>query len=317
MTSRTDHMVPSDPGIELFVREVLPPTPTKSPVLLVHGGGPGGIASFDLPVPGYSVAGDIADAGHPVYVMDVRGWGTSTIPAALESPVDACPPAVTSEEAVRDIGAVIGWIGQRRADAPVALVGWATGGHWCGMYAARHTDRVGHLVMLNSLYGVAAPWPLASAFEDPDRPGEIPMGIGAYRKLTRDNIVASWDRAIPDQDKSVWRDPSVTAAFQDAVIGEAPGGEVRVPAGFQLESYLMARGLRYWDARDIRTPTLVIRGDLDHWSRPEDLIALQRELINAPKVTALTIVGGTHYLFLDRPERGRARFLREVLAFLS
>ena len=317
MTTRADHMVTGDPGFEIFVREVAPHEPSGVSVLLVHGGGPGGLASFDLPVPGYSVAEDIASAGHPVYVMDVRGWGRSTRPAALEQPLDANPPAVSSEEAIRDIAAVVGWLHQRRDGEPVALIGWATGGHWCGMYASRHPDRVSHLVMLNSLYGVAAPWALRAAFEDPDRPGEPSRSLGAYRRLTRANVVASWDRAIPVEDKTQWRVPSVTGAFLDAVVGDTAAGEMRVPAGFQLESYLMARGLRYWDAGDIRVPTLVARGDLDHWSRPEDLIALQRELLNAPKVTTLTIAGGTHYLFLDRPDRGRDRFIREVVSFLA
>jgi hypothetical protein len=34
-------------------------------------------------------------------------------------------------------------------------------------------------------------------------------------------------------------------------------------------------------------------------------------------VRAATIPDGTHYLFNDRPERGRSRFLAEVLAFLA
>lgn len=316
MTSRTDHMVSSEPGIEIFVREVTAQETSGAPVLLVHGGGPGGLASFDLPIPGYSVAEDIASAEHAVYIMDIRGWGRSTRPAQLDQPLHANPPAVSSEEAVRDISAVVDWIQERRTGERVALIGWATGGHWCGMYAARCPDRVSLLVLLNSLYGVAAPWGLQRAFEDPDHPGEPSRSLGAFRTLTQDNIVSSWDRAIPTEDKTEWREPEVTIAFQDAVVGDSDG-EVRVPSGFQLESYLMARGFRYWDARDIRLPTLVIRGDLDHWSRPADLIALQQEIVNAPKVTTLTIPGGTHYLFLDRPERGRDQFLREVTTFLA
>ena len=317
MPSRTDHMVTSETGIEIFVREFVSQDTSGVPVLLVHGGGPGGLASFDLAVHGYSVAEDIANAGHAVYVMDIRGWGRSTRPAQLDQPLHANPPAVSSEDAVRDIAAVVDWIQKRRTGERVALIGWATGGHWCGMYAARFPDRISHLVMLNSLYGVAAPWGLQRVFEDPDHPGEPSRSLGAFRTLTRDNIVSSWDRAIPAEDKTEWREPDVTAAFQEAVMGNTVDGGVRVPSGFQLESYLMARGFQYWDARDIRVPTLVIRGDLDHWSRPTDLIALQQQLVNAPKVTTLTIPGGTHYLFLDRPERGRDQFLHEATTFLA
>ncbi|MBD2465712.1 alpha/beta hydrolase [Oscillatoria sp. FACHB-1407] len=63
-------------------------------------------------------------------------------------------------------------------------------------------------------------------------------------------------------------------------------------------------------------PTLVLRGELDFWSRPEDLRALEVELTNAPTVETVTIPDGTHYLFNDRPERGRDRFIRKALSFI-
>lgn len=321
--ARTDHRVQSDPGVTIFVREVTSGAAAGANILLVHGGGPGGLASFDLPVPGYSVAEDLARAGHTAYVMDVRGWGGSTRPAALDEPVDANPPAVRSDEAARDISAVVDWIRERTGGQAVALLGWASGGHWCGMVAARNRDAISHLIMLNSLYPVDAPWGLRFAFEHPDRPGEFNTAAGAYRVLTAEGLVKSWDAAIPGDDPTAWRDPEVTAAFQRESLASDPASStrqppaMRAPSGFQHDSYLMARGTRFWDAADISAPMLAIRGDRDHWSRPEDLIALQRDAVNAQSVTTVSIPGGSHYLFLDRPERGRARFLREVTAFLN
>jgi len=67
------------------------------PRLLVHGGGSGRLASFDQPVPSYSLAANLAVAGHAVYVMDVRGWGASTRPPALDQPAATNPPAVGSD----------------------------------------------------------------------------------------------------------------------------------------------------------------------------------------------------------------------------
>lgn len=128
--SRQDFYVTSDPNIQLFVREVQSNPKSASarvPILLVHGGG--GLASFDLNVSGYSLAEDLAKAGHPVYVMNVRGWERSTRPAALDAPPKANPPLVPSKEAVRDISAVVACIRARNQDRSVALVGWATGGH--------------------------------------------------------------------------------------------------------------------------------------------------------------------------------------------
>jgi pimeloyl-ACP methyl ester carboxylesterase len=141
--------------------------------------------------------------------------------------------------------------------------------------------------------------------------------------VDRRGLLASWDRAIPVEDKSAWRDPAVAEAYVRESLASDPTGEsrnppsMRIPRAFQLEGYNLSLGHKYWDAAAIRAPTLVIRGDRDHWSRPEDREALQAERVNAPRVRAVTIKGGTHYLFLDRPKRGRARFLDEVLALLA
>jgi len=324
--SREDFFVTSDPGIQIFVREVRAtssPTNTRVPILLLHGGGGAGLASFDVNVPGYSVAEDLARDGHPIYIMDIRGFERSTRIAQLDAPPEANPPLVTSEEALRDIDAVVDWIRTRNQGQPVALVGWATGGHWAGMYTSRNNDKVSHLVMLNSLYGVNAPWDYRQNFENPERPGEFDRTAAAYREATADGLIANWTRAIPTDDKSQWRDPAVAQAYQQITLDNDPTSgtrqppSVRLPGAFRLEAYNLSRGQKYWEASDIRVPTLYIRGELDHWSRPEDLRTLQAELVNAPNAKTVTILEGTHFLLLDRPERGRDRFITEVLSFID
>lgn len=319
---RNNFFVTSDPGIQIAVREVRSRNASQVPILLIHGGGPGGTASFDLDVPGYSLAADFAQAGHPVYVMNLRGWENSTRPDVMNQPLENNPPAVTSQEAVRDIGAVVDAIRQRQQGEPVALVGWATGGHWAGMYTSQNNEKVSHLVMLNSLYGVNAPWELRSSFEDPNNPGTFDASGGAYRLNDAEGLIAQWSRTIPVEDKSQWRDPRVVEAYQQAALASDPTSEtrnppsMRIPAAYRLESYNLSKGQKYWEAKDITVPTIVLRGERDFWSRPEDLQALEAELTNAPRVEAVTIPDGTHYLFNDRPERGRDRFIQEVLSFI-
>lgn len=323
--TRINTFVNSDPDIQIAVREVQPRDRTSQqvPILLIHGGGPGSFTSFDLPVPNYSVAEALAAQGHSVYLMNVRGWEGSTLPAALNQPPQQNPPAVTSEEAVRDIDAVVNWIRQRTPGQKVALVGWATGGHWAGMYTTYNNEKVSHLIMLNSLYGVNEPWALGKTFENPERPGEFDSNAGAYRLNPADGLLRQWNQTIPVEDKSQWRDPSVAQAYQQQALQSDPTSgtrqppSLRIPGTYRLESYNLAKGQKYWDARSIRVPTLVIRGERDFWSRSADLQALEVELVNAPRKKTMTIPNGTHYLFLDRPERGRDRFITEVLSFLQ
>ncbi|MGH2534168.1 MAG: alpha/beta fold hydrolase [Thermomicrobiales bacterium] len=322
---RTDLFATSEPGISIFVREIKPASASADlpPLLLVHGGGPGGLASFDLPVPGYSLAHDLAMAGHAVYVSDVRGWSGSTRPPALDAPAADNPPAVRCAEAARDIGAVVDTIRERRNVERVAILGWASGGHWAAAYAAGHNDRISHLVLLNTIYGIEAAWPIAAWFEASDRPGEFDRAIGAYGLRTAESLLASWDRTIPVEDKTEWRDPRVADAYAREALASDPTSQtrnppsMRVPTGFQRESYELTRGRKEWDAADIRAATLIVRGERDFWSRPVDITALEQDLVNAQRVRSVTIPDGTHYLFNDRHERGRSQLLHEVIAFLS
>ncbi|MFF5986622.1 alpha/beta fold hydrolase [Prauserella flavalba] len=170
------------------------------------------MASFDLPVRGGSLAVDLARAGHRVYVMDARGYGASTRPAALSRPPESDPPAVRSAAVVRDVTAVVEAITHRARSERVALPGWATGGHWLGQYAAAHAHRVSHLVVYNSLYGPLDGLPTlgrGTGNEDPDHPGRFNAArYGAYRLSTGESLLPSWDNSIPVGDKSVWRDPA-------------------------------------------------------------------------------------------------------------
>jgi len=320
---RRDRTVESEPGVSIAFREVVARGHDDHvPVILVHGAGGGGISAWDVPVPGYSLAEDLARAGHPAYALDVRGWGHSTRPPALDAPADANPPAVLSEEAVRDIAAVVGWV-RAEHHRPVALVGWATGGHWAGMFAATHPDDVSHLVLLNTIYGTPGPWAMRARLEDPDHPGQLSPSLGAYSLRGAKGLLSTWDANIPVADKASWRDPAVADAYASIAIASDPTSSsrtppsARVPTGPLRDSYMLASGTPLWRAADIRAATLVIRSELDFWSRPEDVQALERELTGARRVETVTLPNATHLVFLDRPEHGRTELLRRLGRFLE
>jgi pimeloyl-ACP methyl ester carboxylesterase len=329
--TRRDFYVSGDPGIQLFVREItsksLKEGSAVKPVLLIHGARVPGLASFDLDVPGGSLAGDLALRGFTVYVMDVRGYGASTRPVEMDQPPDAHTPLVRSDQAARDIGAVVNWIRIERHAAAVALFGWATGGQWAGYYASMYPEKVSALILLNSLYGANAPHPMlghGSDMEDPAHPGQFnPASCGAYRFNSAASLLGGWDRSIPEQDKSTWRDPAVAKAYVDAALASDPTSISRTPPSFRSpcgaleDSFYLAIGRRIWDASLITAPTLILASERDFWSRPEDRQALLKDLTHAARVKVVVIPGATHFVHLDRPERGRKLLLDTVVAFLS
>ena len=161
--------------------------------------------------------------------MNVRGWEQSTRPASLNEPPEENPPAVSSEQAVHDISAVVDWVGQQNQSSKVALLGWATGGHWAGIYTSRNNDKVSHLIMLNSLYGVDAPWELNQAFEDPNRSGQFDANSGAYRLVNAEGLISKWNETIPVEDKSQWREEAVAKAYRQNALTSDPTSYDREP----------------------------------------------------------------------------------------
>ncbi|MBV6497250.1 MAG: hypothetical protein JFAIHJKO_02388 [Pyrinomonadaceae bacterium] len=320
---RQDYYVRSEKNINIHVRKITVSTAkARSAILLLHGGSGAGVASFDVAVPGYSLAEDLAKAGYAVYLMDARGYGDSTKPPDLDDPSPTARSSVTAGNVAKDIDAVIDDILRKQKVKKVALFGWASGGHWLGYYAAKHNKKVNRLILLNTIYGVNAPWGLRNYFEAQGNPGVYRENPGSLRVATAENLLASWDRTIPIENKDLWRDPRVADFYAKTTLESESDDKktkpatVRLPNGFQEEAFEMSLGRKLFDAAEIKVPTLVIRGELDHWSRPEDLTALEADLKNAPVKKVLTIRNATHFLFIDRPERGRDIFLKEVLVFL-
>jgi pimeloyl-ACP methyl ester carboxylesterase len=315
--SRKDYFVAGDSGARLFVRNVTGEPTRRIPILLIHGGSPGSDVIFDLPVPGYSLAEDLAAIGLNTYLMNARGWGRSS---ALR---ESSEPLGSSREVVTDIAAVVNDILRSTGQPRLLLFGHASGGHWAAMYASEHPDKVAGLVLLNSMYGVDAPWGLRSGFEDPKHPGTFDASAGPYRLATAEGLLAGWNNAIPSANKDEWRDPNVAAAYaalglaSDPTSSSRTPASVRIPGGFRKDHYLLSKGQRFWDAHELRAPVLYIRGSRDHWSRPEDLEALKRDLASAASSKFVTIPEATHFVFLDRPERGRTQMLREIREFVA
>ncbi len=313
--TRTDHQITGQNGISLHVRILESGSVTaKEPLVMVHGGGPGATSSFDLPVSGGSFAQDLVEKGFKVYLMNIRGWEHSSLPNYDFS--DSTLVVGSHEEAIEDIQAVVDWVLKQEGRSKVNLFGWATGGHWICAYATKYPNTVNRLISLNSLYGVNAPWNLRRFFASSIDSTSFNK-TGFFRESPQANLTRSWSRTIPVEDKSKWRGPAIEAAYRKYASGFGVDTTVMwVPGGYREESFYMSLGKKYWDAKDIVNPSLIIRTELDFWSRPEDLTAIQKELVNAPGSRFVTIPG-THYVFLDRPAYGRDQLIEEVTRFLD
>ena len=89
---------------------------------------------------------------------------------------------------------------------------------------------------------------------------------------------------------------------------------LRAPNGVLEDTFMQATGRRIWNASSIYVPTLVIAGEFDTWSFPEDREGLMRDLTNAPVKKNVLIKSSTHFTLFEKP---RFEFFGEVLKFLQ
>jgi pimeloyl-ACP methyl ester carboxylesterase len=320
---REELFTTADDGVRVHVREVRPAAPRGAPLILLHGARAPGIASFDLPVAGGSLAGDLAQRlNRRIYVMDARGYGASQRPAAMRRPPEECRPLSRAFEVARDIDAVRKLAVRRAGSEQVGLVGWATGGLWAGFYAALRPDAVCGLATINALYGgsdVHAMLGPGSSFAQPGQPRRFDPATGGYALYPAASLLGVWERNIPSPDKDAWRDPAIARALTAAVLASDPDSgrhdppRFRAPLGALEDSFHQACGRRLYDAGSIAAPVLLVRSEHDFWSRPADLDTFAADAGRTPSVKAVTLAGATHFVHLDRPERGRDRLSVELI----
>ena len=315
--TRRDLRVTTADGISLYVREVKPAsTVAREPLIMIHGARVAGIGSFDLPVDGGSLAADVAErTGRVVYVMDARGYGASERPPAMDKPPAEAMPLSRAYEVVRDIEAVAREAARANNQPRVALLGWATGGMWASFYAALYPEKVSHLIAFNSLYGGSDQHPVLAGRAGPQ--------LGAYSLNQAASLFTQWDRSIPLEDKTQWRDPAVAKAYEEAAFASDPTSSQRQPRSFRApsgaieDSSVQASGRRLFDASTITARVLLIRSGRDFWSRPEDVSAFQHDAVRAAEVRVLSLPDSTHHVHLDRANRGRDQMLQAIREFLQ
>lgn len=314
---RRDFTVTSADGLRIFVRE-LRDTQAQSdrgPMLMVNGGRSGVLASWDVDAPGSSAAEEIAKAGHDVYLMDVRGFGRSEFPREMQGERMAAPVAVRSNEAVRDIAAVVDEIKRRHPnDRRLSAIGWATGSQWLGHYASLNPEQITHLIYYNGAYGgPAGGWSLQAEFGHPQRPAELDYARhGSYRLATAENLAGRWRSEGVDP---IFLDRYVELSMEgDETASEREPASFRFPSGPTADTLKMVNGRQIFDASFIRAHVLILRSANDFWSRPTDGQTLLAHLTNAASAERKEIPGASHYVHLQ-PTPNRQAFLDAVLAF--
>jgi pimeloyl-ACP methyl ester carboxylesterase len=309
-----DHMIPSaTPGIELFVRnkhlsDMATPSSDRT-LLFIHGATYPAETSFDLPIEGASMMDLFARAGFDVFLVDVRGYGRSTRPAAMDQPAEANPPVATSDEAGSDLGSAVDYVLKLRGLPKLDLMGWSWGTSITGRYTTAHNDKIERLVLFAPAY----------VFE-PAKPAPT-QALPAYRLVEKEGARQRWLRGVAEDEKADLIPPGVFDAWWNATLATDPVGskmeppKLRAPNGVFVEfSQNWAAGKPFYDPGEIKVPTLLIHAEWDADLPSYQAQAYFAKLTHAPWKRMVELGEGTHSVIL---EKNRMQFFHEILGFLT
>ena len=310
-----DMMVPSEPGIDIYVRNKRPADLTafrpERTLLFVHGSTYPAHTGFDISLGGQSWMEYIASHGYDVYCLDVRGYGRSTRPRQMNEPAQNNPPIARTPEAVKDITAVLNMILKRRNIPKLNLLGWSWG---CTLMATTAIQNIGQVARL-MLYAPGWIRTTPSLLN----PGGGPLG--AYRTVTRELAKSRWLNGVPEDRQAALVPPGWFEQWADATWATDPEGAkqnppvIRAPNGtVQDTQEFWTSGKMMYDPAKITVPTLIAIGEWDRDTPPYMAQAIFPLLINSPGKRLVMLAEGTHHMML---EKNRLELFKTVQAFLD
>jgi len=288
-----DFMISSDePGINLYVRNKRLASTTKfhkdNVLLFVHGATYPSETGFDLRLDGLSWMDVLAQQGFDVYMLDIRGYGKSSRPAAMDQPASQNQPIADTDTAARDFASAANWIRQRRGVDKINVMGHSWGTAITALYTTRHDDKVNRLVLF------APVWLFKTAsLTDPGG------ALGAYRTVTIEDAFKRMNTGLVlgrEPQPKEWFDAWAEATFaSDPVGSKANPKYVRAPNGCVKDGRLFwSVGKPVYNPELITVPTLLILAEWDADTPPYMAETLFPLLKRSPGKKLVILSEGTH-----------------------
>jgi pimeloyl-ACP methyl ester carboxylesterase len=242
--------------VKLFLWEKRAPGgPKNGTILFVHGSSMASQPVFDLQVPGRpnsSAMDYFAERGFDTWCMDHEGYGRSDKNRGIDANI---------AEGADDLDAGSDYIMKLRNSGPLLMYGISSGALRAAAFAQRRPERVRRLAL------DAHVWTGEGSPTLEQRRKKLPE----YTKTKRRPIDKAFVRSIFERDHPGTADDNVIEAFAKHILEL----DDSIPNGTYID---MCLNLPVVDPTRIKTPTIIMRGEIRHHARHRARIAAAEEL---------------------------------------
>lgn len=316
---QTDHYIAStEPGCRVMLRhkrlaDTAVDVDGSRTVLFVHGATYASSLTFDYAIEGESWMDHLARQGFDTWCIDLVGYGASDRPTAMSEPAENNPPISDTRLAVTDVGLAVSFICDQHNIPRLNLIGYSWGTAITGTYAGEHPERIRKLALCGALWVSSGTTTHLAAGP-----------LGAYRVVDASAAAKRWTLGL-DQTQIETIAPAghidawcATAIASDRAGGSAdnqnPPTQLRAPTGVLKDFGACAAGGEPWyDPAKICAPTLIVVGEWDRETTPEQCQAVFAQLQRAPTKRLTILGGGTHSLFLENQRHALHAVIDEFL----
>jgi pimeloyl-ACP methyl ester carboxylesterase len=274
-------------------------------VLYVHGATFASALSVFYRFDGVSWADTLARSGFHVYGFDQIGFGDSDRYAEMAQPADANASLGRADGVAHQIHAVVEHIQRELGIARVNLVAHSWGTTAAALYATQHPGNIDRLVLFAPITARAG-----EAIAQPESPAWHLVTPHAQWTRFVANVPTGATPVLPRR----WFDPWVAAYLASdpgAALRSPPA--VQVPYGPLADAQAASAGVLPYEPAQVAAPTLIVRGEWDHWPTDADAHWLFGALTSACDKRDVKIARGTHVMHL---ETSRMALYRETETFL-
>src|SRR5687767_12606980 len=251
--------------VKLFLWEKRAPGgPKNGTILFVHGSSMASQPVFDLQVPGRpnsSAMDYFAERGFDTWCMDHEGYGRSDKNRGIDANI---------AEGADDLDAGSDYIMKLRNSGPLLMYGISSGALRAAAFAQRRPERVKRLAL------DAHVWTGEGSPTLEQRKKKLPE----YTKTKRRPIDKAFVRSIFERDHPGTADDNVIEAFAKHILEL----DDSIPNGTYID---MCNNLPVVDPREVKAPTIIMRGEYDGIAGLADLIKFFELLPNPDKQFAI------------------------------